>query len=274
MPPKMASVTKPVSTSKRSVSVQGDTVVKIQDPDSSRRERLRTGAGGAVGQHSGLFVVPDILSYDDDRGEIVFRRLNLTGLRQVLSRSKGSAQLIARAAKSLAAIHTQMEPMEGGAGTPESNWAPAGNRLVPLHGDFCMRNLFYLEESDGIAIIDWSNAGWIDYEGDLGCPEIDVAVFLMSFFNRRLFGPWPVPHRHDLARHFLTTYASASVLGLDLATLARIVSATTANYQRQTRRRAGYLGALGYRHNALDLARFLRRFDGECLVNPRIHSTD
>lgn len=270
----MAPVTKPAPTSKRSVSVQGDRVVKIQDPDSSRRERLRTGAGEAVGQRSGLFVVPEILSYDDNRGEIDFRRLNLTGLRQALSCSKGSAELIARAARSLAAIHTQMEPMEDAAGTPESHWAPADRRLVPLHGDFCMRNLFYIEASDSIAIIDWSNADWIDYEGDLGCPEIDVAVFLMSFFNRRLFGPWPVPHRHDLARHFLTTYASASVQGLDLATLARIVAATRANYQRQTRRRAGYLGALGYRHNALDLTLFLRRLDGDCLANPGIHSMD
>jgi len=126
-----------------------------------------------------------------------------------------------------------------------------------------MRNLFYIDASDSLAIIDWSNAGWIDYAGDLGCPEIDVAVFLMSFFNRRLFGPWLVPHRHDLARHFLTTYASASVRGLDLAMLARIVAAKRANYQRQTRRRAGYLGALAYRHNALDLSLFLRRLDGD-----------
>jgi hypothetical protein len=273
MPPKMALVTKPVSTSQRSVSVQGDTVVKIQDPDSSRRERLRTSAGAAVAQRSGLFVVPEILSYDDDRGEIVFRRLNLTGLREVLSRSKNSADLIARAARSLAAIHTQMASGERVAGTPESQGAPTSG-LVPLHGDFSMRNLFFIEASNSIAIIDWSNAGWIDYEGDWGCPEIEVAVFLMSFFNRRLLGPWPVPHRHDLARHFLTTYASTSVLGLDLAALARIVAAKRPNYERQTRRRAGYLRALGYRHNAVDLTRFLRRLDGDRLGNSRIHSMD
>src|SRR5687768_13270499 len=55
----------------RAVSTRGDVVVKVQDPEASRRERLRTLAGGMVARQTGLFVVPEIVSFDDARGEIV-----------------------------------------------------------------------------------------------------------------------------------------------------------------------------------------------------------
>jgi hypothetical protein len=134
---------------------------------------------------------------------------------------------------------------------------------VPLHGDFGMRNVFCLPDSDRIAIIDWSNAGWIEFDADLGPAEIDVAVFLMSLFQRRVFGPWPISRRHDVACHFLTAYSSASPHGLDLDILGEIVATNTPGFNRQTRRRKGIFLALGYRHNMVDLRLFLRRLSGQ-----------
>ena len=251
-------------TSKRAVSIEGDTVVKIQEPQASRRERLRTEAGREVGQQTGLFMVPEIVSFDDSRGEIVFERLqNLTGIRQALSESRSMA-LAGRAAEALAAIHRQMEPSDGAKrGYPDGIGIGLEREPVPLHGDFGMRNIFCIPDSDDIVVIDWANADWIGIDADLGAPEIDIAVFLISLFHRRLFGPWPVSRRHEVARHFLTTYASASPRGLDIDTLRAVVAATKSRFHQSNRRYKGSLRALGYRYGMIDLEFFLRRLSGQ-----------
>jgi len=251
-----------------------DTVVKVQEPEASRRERLRTIAGGKVGERSGLFVVPRVLAFDDAAGNIVFERLQLTWLREALADSSKSMELAGRAATALAAIHGQMQPPPGATVSSARETAALRPRdPVPLHGDFGMRNVFYLADSDRLAIIDWSNAEWTGFEADLGPAEVDIAVFLMSLFQRRLFGPWPIARRHDVAYHFLATYAAASPRGVDLELLGRTVAAATPSFNRQTRRRKGALLALGYRHNMLDLRFFLRRL-GRQGVGPRsIYST-
>ena len=239
-------------------------VVKIQEPEASRCERLRTLAGRDVGLRTGLFVAPDVLSFNDERGEIAFERLPLTWLREALSSSGRSLELAGRAGAALAAIHGQMCLPAGlvpAAGTGDGRGA-SDRRVVPLHGDYGMRNVFYLADSDRIAIIDWSNADWIGVQGDVGSPEVDLAVFLMSLFHRRVFGPWPIARRHHVAGHFLATYAAASPHGVDLETLRRLVAARTPYFHRQTQRRKGRLRALGYRHNLYDLRFFLRRLSG------------
>ena len=244
----------------RAVSLQGDVIVKIQEPAASRRERLRTLAGTKVGQQTGLFVVPEIVSFDDARGEIVFERLHLVGLQEALSDRARSMELVGRAAGALAAIHARMESSETATRTNAGTMGISPHReIVPLHGDFGVTNVLYLPNSDRIAIIDWANAAWIGIDADLGAPEFDVAVFLMSLFHRRLFGPWPIARRHAVARHFLASYASASRYGLDLDSLTAIVAATTPRFNQQVRRLKGSLRALAYRHNMLDLYFFLRR---------------
>lgn len=245
---------------KRAVSVQGDTVVKIQEPGASRRERLRTQAGREVGQQTGLFLVPEVVSYDDARGQIVFERLPLTGIRQVLSDGSRSMELVGKAAEVLAAIHRQME-LSDGLGPSERGGVRIGleRESVPLHGDFGMRNIFCTPESGRIVVIDWANADWIGIDADRGAPEIDIAVFLISLFHRRVFGPWPLSQRHERARHFLATYASGSPHGLDLDILRTIVAATRPRFNQRNRQRKGRLRALAYHHSMVDLEFFLRR---------------
>jgi Phosphotransferase enzyme family len=248
------------STEGRAVSVQDDVVIKVQRPEASRRERLRTMAGQEVGRQTGLFVVPRIVSFDDFRGEIVFERLQMTELRRALSDLGRSMELVERAAGALAAIHRHLKSGDGATRVyaGDIGIGPAKDP-VPIHGDFGMRNVFYLRESNGLAVIDWANAHWMGIDADLGAPEIDIAVFLMSLFHRRPLGPWPVSRRRALARHFLTTYASASPHGLNIATLRAIVAASTPGFNQQVHRRKGILRALGYRYSMIDLDFFLRR---------------
>jgi hypothetical protein len=172
-------------------------------------------------------------------------------------------EMVGRVAEALGAIHEQMEAIDGAIKLHSGTMGTGPERnQVAFHGDFGMRNVFYLPESDRVAIIDWSNADWMGLDADLGPPEIDVAVFLMSLFRRRLFGPWPISRRHDLARHFLATYSAASPHGLDMDTLVGIVVASSSRFNQETRRLKGNLRALGYRHNMPDLCWFLRRLAG------------
>jgi hypothetical protein len=244
--------------------VRGETVLKIQDPVASRRERLRTTSGFEVGRRTGLFVVPEILSYDDERGEIVFQRLSLIGLREALSRRAGSSELISRAARALAAIHQQMKAPPGALVASQAEWGRSSGRSpVPVHGDFGMRNLYYISATDDLAIIDWANADWMGFEADVGPAEVDVAVFLMSLFHQRLFGPWPIPRRREVARQFLSTYSSVSAHPLNIGTVGAIVAASTPSFHQQTRQYKGRFRALAYRHNLLDLYFFLRGLSGQ-----------
>jgi hypothetical protein len=244
----------------RSVSIRDQVVVKAQEPLASRKERLRTLAGNRVGQETGLFLVPEIVSFDDARGEIVFERLQLTKLREILSDRDRGMEALGRAAQVLAAIHGRMQPGEGARRTVAGALGASSRRdVVPLHGDFVVFNILLVPASDRMVVIDWANADWIGIDADLGAPEIDIAVFLISLFHRRAFGPWPVAGRHEVARHFLTAYESASPCGLDLGCLRAIVAAVTPKFIHQTRQSRGKLRALGYRHGMLDLDLFLRR---------------
>jgi len=247
------------STVPRAVSVRSDVVVKIQEPAASRRERLRTLAGQKVGQQTGLFLVPGIVSFDDARGEIVFERLPLVGLGRALSDPNRSMELIGRVAKGLAAIHGQMEPAEGARTHGGALGMGAQRDPAPVHGDFGVFNVLFHADSDRMVVIDWANADWIGFDADLGAPEIDVAVFLISLFHRRPFGPWRISRRHAVARHFLATYAEAAPHGLDMGTLNAVLSTITPAFVRLTRRQKGSLKAIAYRHGLLDLRSFLWR---------------
>jgi hypothetical protein len=236
------------TTPARVVLVSDDVVVKTQDTQASRRERIRTQAGSVVAEETGLFIVPKIISSDDARGQIVFERLPLIGLHESLVDRDHGLVIMQRVAKMLAAIHGRMARSEN---------APEG--WVPLHGDFALTNVLRLTGSDRLAIIDWANAEWIGHQADYGPAELDVAVFLTSLFHRRVFYPRQVASRHELARYFLATYASVSPHGLDVNALRSIVTRITPAFIRLTRRLRGNLRALGYRHSMIDLELFLRR---------------
>jgi tRNA A-37 threonylcarbamoyl transferase component Bud32 len=243
-----------------------DTVVKTQEPAASRRERLRTLAGEKVSQQTGLFVVPKIVRFDDAAGEIVFQRLHLAGLREALSDHSRGLEMAGRVARVLAAIHGLMKPDEGATTTNAGEMGINPQRdVVPLHGDFGVSNVLYLPTSDRIVVIDWSNADWTGVKADRGAPEIDVAIFVRSLFHRSLLDRTPASHRHNVARHFLATYASVSPHGLDVASLKAFVAATGPAFIQLTRRCKGALRALGYRHAMVDLSFFLRRLSREDL---------
>ena len=247
------SLTRPRSG--RAVSIRGEQVVKTQPPGESRRERLRTEAGEEVGRKTGLFTVPRILAFDDALGQITFERLQLENVRHLLSSGQQGPELLEQTGRALAAIHAGMRITDEATAQGDPGVDP--KRRVPLHGDFGIRNVFWLPDARSLAIIDWSNADWTGFTGDLGPPEIDLAVFLISLFHRRIFGPWPLRGRHLLARRFLAAYGESAPHGFDPVALRRVVTGMTPAFTRLTRERKGRLHALGSRHALVDLHWFL-----------------
>ena len=244
----------------RAIRILDDVVIKTQEPGASRRERLRTQAARAVAERSGLFVVPGIVSFDDARGEIVFERLALVSIRQALAESGRGPALIVEAGAALASIHGGLAyPKAEYLPTPDRSSLAPGRTQVPLHGDYGLRNAFYFPDADCLALIDWSDADWIGLDSDLGAPEVDLGVFLVSLFHRRLFGPWPVSHRHQLARAFLASYAAAAPHGIDLESLRAVAGTLRPAFTRMVRRRKGALHALACRHAMVDFELFVRR---------------
>jgi len=211
-----------------------------------------------VGRKTGLFTVPRILAFDDARGEITFERLQLENIRRLLSEGQQGPELLERIGRALAAIHGGMKIADG-ATVQRDPGADTNRQPVPLHGDFGIRNVFWLPEAGRLAIIDWCNADWTGFVGDLGPPEIDLAVFLISLFHRRIFGPWPLRRRHLLAQRFLAGYRETAPYGFDVATLRRVTTGMTPAFTRLTRERKGRLHALGSRHALVDLHWFLGR---------------
>ena len=251
----------------RAVQVQGSVVTKTQEPGASRRERLRTLAGREVGQETGLFVVPRVLSFDDAAGTIVFERLALTSLRAALTDPVGGMEIAERLARVLAAIHNRMKVSVTPVIRVTDPTTDSARAAVPVHGDFGIANLLFQSGTARIAVIDWSNADWTGVDADVAPPEVELAVFLTSLFHRRLFDPIPPSRREEVARHFLATYAAAGPHGVDVGFLKRTVAATAPAFKRLTRRLKGPVRSLAYRRGSSDLSRFLKGISRDGLTS-------
>ena len=180
--------------SRASVDVQGDRLVKSQPPGQSRIERGRTELGAKIAAECDLFDVPEILSHDDAKGEIVFRHLpDAVPLREHLSR-RPDPHLMGRVGRALAAIHN-------------AHPSPCGSEVF-WHGDYDMRNVLYSESKDRITVIDWSNANWVlePAEKSNGSPGMDLGVALISLFHQRPFGFMYISKTETLGAAFLQGY--------------------------------------------------------------------
>ena len=155
----------------RSVEVCGDRLIKRQRPLHSRLERERSEVGARIGKSCGLFDVPDVLSFDDVVGEIVFRfKPDAISLKKYLSISP-CAKLAERCGRALAHIHLADPTLDSG--------------TVFCHGDYGMGNLLYTETEDRLTVVDWSNAQWmgVPISQSYGPAGLDLGIAVISLFH-------------------------------------------------------------------------------------------
>ena len=163
----------------RSVKVCGDRLIKRQSSLRSRLERARSHVGARLGRDCGLFDVPDVLSFDDEAGELVFRFVKDAVPLRTYFTINPSAELAKRCGRALAYIHMADSVID------EDN--------LLWHGDYGMGNVLYKEKEDRLTIVDWSNAHWagVPPEQSRGPAGLDLEIAICSLFRRVIvYGPY------------------------------------------------------------------------------------
>lgn len=231
-----------------------DRVVKRQSPVVARCERDRSEWGQRVGRESALFCVPDVRSYDDARGEIVFERIeNAELLDQMLRANAPPEGLMSRAGSALAAIHSAARPATEQADADE----------VALHGDFGCGNLYYCRAKDKLWILDWSPGYWLGLPVDarFGSSSIDLATFLVSLFYHRPMASNAISRPESLALSFLQGYAAGRQGGFALATLRAELPGIVRRWEASRVPLAGWLRVALYHGSLRQLCRFVKRVE-------------
>lgn len=228
------------------VTIEADRVVKRQAPELSKIERERTLAGSALGRESGLFRVPDIHTFNDECGEIVFERLlDAVPLRSLL-RTNRDPTLVQRAGSALAAIHRS----DGGSDDADVTW----------HGDYGFGNVLYDAKCDELVVIDWSNASWTGEPADRarGPAAMDIGIALISLFHGRLAASERIADPEELGAIFMNTYANDRP-DFNSEALRQLMPELSRLWRRVWRSRRGTLSAVAHLPSAVRLAAFVRR---------------
>ena len=228
------------------LDIQEDRVIKIQPPEQARLERERTRLGAQVAAECGLFEVPEILSYDEANGEIVFQYVHdAVTLREHLLKQT-DPQLMARVGQVLAAIH-------------DARAASSGCDVF-WHGDYGTGNVLYSEKRDRITIIDWANAKWTlePLQRSYGSPGFDLGGALIALFHHRPFGDMYIPGLETLGTAFLQGYKrERSCFGIEAS--LPIISELIRRRRRYWISQRGILKNLAYDLSLIRLRIFLSR---------------
>lgn len=208
-------VTAAIETSK--VVFEDNQVAKCQGIGATRRELEGTRFARSIADRCGLFSVPRVITSNTEEGIIVFERIkDADTLRRLLPGVADPEELVARTADILARIHDE---------------SIDGRSFV--HGDFTIENVLYSESQGELAVIDWSAPRWFSSTGEVR-PEHDVAMFLISLFNRPVFYSKRIRKVQDLGRHFLASYSDKRDLDtIQLADTSQSLLAQYLPYYRQ-----------------------------------------
>jgi hypothetical protein len=236
------------------------TVVKYQDVERTRIELLKTTLGAEIGRATSLFRTASIVAHDPAAGSITFERLvGYCNLQQALSASPLPGRLVARVARSLAAIHDRLALPAGDAiPLPPLDGVELRSPPVFIHGDFGTENILYNAARDDLVIVDWSAADWLA-DGTQGPRSVDLTILLQSLFTRRPFGVNPIPQAARLGRTFLETYWSEAREPPPADEFHRHFRALVAAFVATCGREKGWR-FLAYRPSLIQAQRVVRRF--------------
>lgn len=168
---------------------------KTDDVDKIAVEAEKTLLAGAIGRETGLFYVPEVLHFNEERGVLETEWIDgLQGLHSVaVQHAALMGELCCRAGAALGAVHKDLR-------LPEEMKVrlPGRLRSVPdadvfLHGDFNGSNVCYDQNRDRLVILDWSSAPLFGGKATFGPAYFDIVWFGHYFFSTRpgpRIGPW------------------------------------------------------------------------------------
>lgn len=207
-------------------------VKRDEIPQRMQLEVIKARAAHDLAVGSKLFRVPRVLYARGD--SIGFEHIEgLGSLREYwgVSALGSSLDVANRVGRSLACIHSglaldddQQFPM----GSPFN-----GPSVVPIHGDFGLKNVQISSVDGEIYILDWSTPLWLGDWCSEGSAEWDLGLFLVDMFYQRPGDPARIPQTKALAREFLRGYAGNR--RIDTGRLRRGTRSVARQYFRMAR---------------------------------------
>lgn len=204
---------------------------RISDPALLRAEAIRTRQGAAIGEATGLFSVPDVISAEGRR-LVTTLVPGIVPLRQALHEAtrQEAIRIACWAGRVLAAIHTRKEPEFGGSSV---GWRGSFTRPDPVwvHGDFGMTNVQIRVKDGTIVVLDWAPPAWARELSYRASSHWDVALFLVDMAYQRPRDPLFIRKTRTLSSAFLTAYMESRPTFVPNG-LRTSLAQMTANYYR------------------------------------------
>jgi tRNA A-37 threonylcarbamoyl transferase component Bud32 len=175
-------------------------------------EATKTKLARKMGQVSGLFYVPKVLSFDADKGVLDFERLGglVTLHRLAVDRDVRSLELFEKAGRALAVVHEQLVlPDEMKYGLP-SEWMSCSDEHVFIHGDFASVNVCLHKPSGQLVILDWSAAPLIGRTPTFGSRHFDILWFASCAFRGAPIGRVLRWNAEEMTGAFFQGYAKTA----------------------------------------------------------------
>jgi tRNA A-37 threonylcarbamoyl transferase component Bud32 len=160
-----------------------NTVTKTAAPVLMRVEVEKTRKAAEIGRDCGLFRVPKILDYDENRGIAVFERLDIKPLSKTIGWGEQRRILAGWLGTSLAIIHREMV-------LPDDMCVPLPDEFVSphdhvfLHGDLSVDNVCVGRSWPQLAIVDWQMTGLYGGKATYGTRYFDILWFASNIINR------------------------------------------------------------------------------------------
>jgi hypothetical protein len=226
--------------------IREDSVLKRCEPALGRIECEKTRRARKIGEKSGLFLVPRIRSFDEERGVITFDRV--TGaepLKAILTAGRHPAGLLRRVGQSLGTIHDRLTLPDDAIIELPPAWRDADAPDVFIHGDFNVVNVQYVASDDTLVVLDWAATDTISENATRGPAYFDAAWFIHTMVFRKAFGADLIPDPLPKAEEFLAGYET--VRPLDRRGFGRYLERTWANVSRRHREKKGAMRFALYR---------------------------
>jgi len=187
----------------------GDIVRKVGDASLLAIEATKTKLAGEIGRDSGLFYVPRVLNFDQDKGLLDFERLSglVTLLQLAIDKDSRLLEFSEKAGRALQVIHKQLILPGRIKYELPPEWMDWPDKNVFIHGDFASINVCLHEPSGRLVILDWSAAPIIGRTPTFGSRYFDILWFVSCVFRgapRVRFLSWDA---EGIADAFLKGYA-------------------------------------------------------------------
>jgi hypothetical protein len=189
-----------------------DIVRKTGDSTLAAVEAAKASRALQIGEGSGLFIVPKVVSLDAEAGVLEFERLSglVTLLDLAVHKDPRLSELLEKTGRALAIVHETLVLPDEMKCEMQPEWMGSADEDVFIHGDFACINVCVREPSGELVILDWSAAPSVGRTPTFGSRYFDVLMFVSSLFHA---APWRRILSWDgkaMALAFLRGYRSAA----------------------------------------------------------------